>query len=396
MSKIQCFKTKIDGVSEIKRIKFTLPYPHKLVTLKEMYKLFWKDDIYEMFRFEHDDVLKKPKSYDNYRLPVNLDFHSKDTPLLYKHIVAEQILLSGINSDSYNEFFDNYSGTAFDLITLMMNPLKWVDNSHCSKNMIVDGRIAIEERDHSRYGNVQDIVDERIRKNALDFADNYVVCAEDIPEHGCIKGLHYWEEITWNISTLYDKALNGSYVTDSDFANTRSYDAPTLRNNLMIIAEYRGGKRASEILCDLKSEWTTIKAWKVEFDNMKDKDVQQFEDTLMHGFDDLLEQWKNESQPTKSASDNQSFESLLQCPANDKERVMARLRELLDGKGGQQVALILAAAMFKYHYIISMPTERQYASEFQLKGVWRSVTDYLKNHTLPNGKLNVSIDHIEI
>ena len=169
-----------------------------------------------------------------------------------------------------------------------------------------------------------------------------------------------------------------------------------MRNNLVIIAKARGGKRAAELLRLLRKEWTGIKAWKVLFDHMKDQDVQRFEETLFNGYDDLLEQWDNESQPTKSASDIQSFDSLLQCSADDKDRVISRLHELLDGKGGQQVALILAAVMYKYHYIISMPTERQYASEFQLKGVWRSVTDYLKNHTLPNGKLNVSIDHIEI
>ena len=75
---------------------------------------------------------------------------------------------------------------------------------------------------------------------------------------------------------------------------------------------------------------------------------------------------------------------------------MARLHELLDGKGGKQVALILAAAMYKYHYIISMPTEKQYTSTFRLTGSWKAVSSYIKAHTTSNGVFNECIDHIEI
>ena len=96
---------------------------------------------------------------------------------------------------------------------------------------------------------------------------------------------------------------------------------------------------------------------------------------------------KNEASP---------FQQLLQCTADDKDRVMARLHELLDGKGGKQVALILAAAMYKYHYIISMPTEKQYTSTFRLTGSWKAISSYIKAHTTSNGIFNESIDHIEI
>ena len=93
---------------------------------------------------------------------------------------------------------------------------------------------------------------------------------------------------------------------------------------------------------------------------------------------------------------NARFETLLQCPKSDIPNVLARLHELLDGNGGMTVALVLAAAKHKYHYLIAYPTEKQYRSEFSLTGTWRGVTSYLKSHTTSTGEFTESIEHIEI
>ena len=93
---------------------------------------------------------------------------------------------------------------------------------------------------------------------------------------------------------------------------------------------------------------------------------------------------------------NARFETLLQCPKSDRPNVLARLHELLDGNGGMTVALVLAAAKHKYHYLIAYPTEKQYRSEFSLTGTWRGVTSYLKSHTTSTGEFTESIEHIEI
>ena len=93
---------------------------------------------------------------------------------------------------------------------------------------------------------------------------------------------------------------------------------------------------------------------------------------------------------------DQSFSKILQCPKVERQRVISRLHELLDGKGGMHVALVLAAAKHKYHYLIAYPTEKQYRSEFSLRGTWRGVTSYLKSHTTSTGEFTESIEHIEI
>ncbi len=91
-----------------------------------------------------------------------------------------------------------------------------------------------------------------------------------------------------------------------------------------------------------------------------------------------------------------SFAELLQCPKNDQKQVLQRLHELLDNKGGMQVALVLAAAMHEYNYIIAIPTEKQYRSEFKLSGTWRAVTSYINKHTTIDGDFTAKIDHIVI
>ncbi len=91
-----------------------------------------------------------------------------------------------------------------------------------------------------------------------------------------------------------------------------------------------------------------------------------------------------------------SFQSLLQCNPGEIPNVMERLHALLDGKSGMQVAKILAAAKYKYHYLIDYPTERQYTSEFELNGTWRAVTSYISAHTTSTGEFTENIDHIVI
>lgn len=108
---------------------------------------------------------------------------------------------------------------------------------------------------------------------------------------------------------------------------------------------------------------------------------------------------KDEQPETIRKRDNtkgQSFLDILQCPKVERQRVVSRLHELLDGKGGMQVALVLAAAKYKYHYLLAIPREKQYVAEFNLKGTWRAVTSYLKSRTTSDGEFTENIDHIEI
>ncbi len=387
-------------------LKFKFPIFSSLVSLKEMYSILWENPKYQIFRNFH--LLKKPASFEGYEMPYDLPWEISATPLLYSHIVAEQLYEKG---EKWTEGFPHdyfHVGLLLRLAKLWMNPYTWEFDLFDDDKIIIDGRIAKEKYCSARFKTVQQMIHVQQVQYLLDFSDEYPICEEDEPQHGSIKGLHYWSMLTWNLDPLFDKILDGNNYSDEEFAATKSYDAAYLRKNLSIIATHRGGKRAAELLRDLQKEWKRIKIWKSDTENMSEKDMQQFELTLFHGFDDLLEEWEDgintpKVQPktpkkgkNQSIIKSQSFDSLLQCPKEQKEHVMSRLHDLLDNKGGKHVAIILMAAKQKYSLLIDIPTENQYTSEFALSGSWRAVTNYIKKHTLINGKYSEVLDHISI
>lgn len=74
----------------MKKLTFNFPTVHCLVSFKEMYSIFWKNPEYEVFRSLHE--LEKPESFDGYEMSYDdAPWESSDTPLLYRHIIAEQL-----------------------------------------------------------------------------------------------------------------------------------------------------------------------------------------------------------------------------------------------------------------------------------------------------------------
>ncbi len=353
-------------------------YKNRLVTIDEMRDLFIKR--WEKTARQSAVDLKLDEQTGLYY--ANHSFLDSDD-LLSNHLFAEQLFAKKDKVD-WKRMTDCYDYKVVRKIDHALSyPLVWLPPFDVSDEFVFVGDVAAEivppEQigfNDGRYGFYNDMRE----RGLLWFADT-------MPTKDDVYDDYRYDDIP-DTMLLWDRFLFGGY-----------HD---IRSSLEYIITFRGHAKAVEIVERFRKEWDWFLAVKFnDFDTLDNYEKERYRKALFEDLDPYLYSWKNKVQKVEApqsqpASDNQSFESLLQCPANDKERVMARLRELLDGKGGQQVALILAAAMYKYHYIISMPTERQYASEFQLKGVWRSVTDYLKNHTLPNGKLNVSIDHIEI
>lgn len=375
------------------------------VTLKEMYSIFWKNREYNFLRNLYE--LKKPESFEGYEMPYDLLWETQMCPLLCCHIVAEQLYAKGEKwADGFpHDYF--HVGLLLKLAKLWMNPLVW-DYDCIYQKIVVEGRVAKEKYTPEREKSVRQMISAQQEQYILDFADESPICKEDDPLHGSIKGLHYWTVLTWNLDPLFEKVLDGKDYSEDEITQAKSYDAAYLRKNLSIIAAHRSGKRAAKLLRDFREEWKQIKIWQSESSNMSEKDMQQFEITLFHGFDDLLEEWEagndaQKEQPktikrtkNQSVSKSQSFETLLQCPQDQKEHVMSRLHELLDNKGGKHVAMILMAAKSKESLLLDIPTEKQYTAEFTLNGTWRAVSDYIKKCTLFDGRYSVNLDHISI
>ena len=377
-----------------------------LVTLEEMYNCF-KSDEYKEFRedfdvsFVVDENGKESVSYIYaWDLPEN-------SPFLYRHIVAEQLFRTDYRLVNW-EYMSAFSeATFYELMDLMLNPLVWQDK-RLYYDSLIEGRIAKEEFDRSRLHRVWEIMYYIREEGILNFADNPYVFDEDLIGANYIKGMHDWGIITTDYGEIMMNIYQGKHFTYSDLRKNKHYDIKQLRTSILKIAEKRGGKRAEEILSMLQEEWPKIKRWKTHFENMTEDDICQFEDILMNGFETELEEWETgndapKEQPktikkakNQSVCKSQPFETLLQCPQDQKEHVMSRLHELLDNKGGKHVAMILMAAKQKYFLLLDIPTEKQYTAEFTLNGTWRAVSNYIKKCTLSNGRYSVNLDHISI
>ena len=160
-------------------------------------------------------------------------------------------------------------------------------------------------------------------------------------------------------------------------------------------------KGSKEKIRKLINNMLTLSQYQLDFDmenveeamNAQTEQLRQEQEQLES---ERLPKPEEPKQEPKTEEQMSSFAELLQCPKEDQKRVLERLHELLDNKGGMQVALVLAAALFEYNYIITIPTEKQYRSEFNLCGTWRAVTSYINKHTTIDGEFTAKIDHIVI
>ena len=109
-----------------------------------------------------------------------------------------------------------------------------------------------------------------------------------------MKRMHQWDVLTADYYELYRKAFMGEFVSEDDYKSLKLFSALILRSNLMLIAKERGGRRALEILQMLQEEWPKLKMWKNALRNMSKEEIDDFENCLNYGFDDLLEEWEKE------------------------------------------------------------------------------------------------------
>lgn len=82
-----------------------------------------------------------------------------------------------------------------------------------------------------------------------------------------------------------------------------------------------------------------------------------------------------------------SFDNIIQY--RDKEELKKRLHELIDGKSGKDVGIVLARAKTVDGYLTRFPTQKEYESEFELNGSWQSISNYFyKDDNTTLGSVN--------
>ena len=74
-----------------------------------------------------------------------------------------------------------------------------------------------------------------------------------------------------------------------------------------------------------------------------------------------------------------NFRRIIQY--KDEEKLLDRLHRLIDEKGGADVGAVLLNARQK-NYITRNPTKKEFESEFELKGSWSAISNYMSDNNV--------------
>lgn len=384
------------------------------LTLADLHELAEREPYKHSWDYLFSDYLSNRPIYDEKNDLYYYTDWTRGLSIVHRHLLVEEYMskpFSQINWKLVTNYYSLYTIRAF--INVYTHPLAWISESQFPSEYIILGKMAKEVSNYEPYdgrmGTAWEWFNQIISESILCFVDRSLVYAKDDIKNGVKKGLHRWDYI---MAKTDEDLFNHMFYEHnlSTFNDGLLYfDIDAFQRNIQFIERMRGGDMAARVIRRFQKEWEEIELWDAFCFSKYPKDhINKFKLFLFRGFEKDLEKWEGSQtreipsakstskSKSQTPSDNQSFNILLQCQEKDKEKVMARLHELLDGKGGKQVALILAAAKYKYHYIISIPTEKQYRSEFQLNGTWKAVSSYIKARTTANGEFTENIDHLDI
>lgn len=290
--------------------------PKDILSLEEMYTIFFHDEAYAHLRQENGTT-KPPSSYRGYELPINLTVYDMEEPaynLLFSHIYAEQLLHHGVDEIINMEPLIFHPNVLLNAVELWMHPLYWKTNT-TYKNMVVDGRIAVEGYYQNRRDNILALVNSIHACMVIRFVEELLATEADDSNKGKVEGLHQWDDMTTNYEVPLMKVLSGEHLSRNDVYEEAHYlDASILRASLCIIEEYFSPEVAAKTLRLLQSEWPQLKLWDEQLKYLPIEEINRFDEYLRNGFDDLLNEWENtneESFDDEEETGMVSIESIL-------------------------------------------------------------------------------------
>lgn len=249
-----------------------------------------KNKEYNLVTLEELEALYEKADGRRKDLPMKL---SSGHTLLEKHLIAERLLQMNYEKVEWLNICKSLADIC-GYAHLWAHPLAWQD-PYLYPDCVIDGRLAKEVFDDTRYPDIIDIVNYIYDQIVLNYADNPIVMNEDALEAGFAKGMHDWSTLTWGLRSILD---DGEFIKESWDSNgvyIKDYDFICLRHNLTVIAEQSSPKRAAELLRMLQDEWPKIKKWKTGLETMKEEDIEDFEYGLFNKFDDLLAAGENDN-----------------------------------------------------------------------------------------------------
>ncbi len=102
--------------------------------------------------------------------------------------------------------------------------------------------------------------------------------------------------------------------------------------------------------------------------------------------------YKKTSSEDKATREESSFYNIILY--SDKDKLVKRLHQLIDGNKGAYVGSVLYKAD-KKRYIRNIPTQDEFESEFRLVGSWQAIYNYAKPNMNNDNKLQNAIKKAE-
>ncbi len=339
------------------------------LTLNDMHVMY-DSGLYEFMREKHGATIEWHDTYDSNGKRGFMEAHVKmidnwdhpSAPLLYRHIIAEQLLADYKNVDWYEA--THYTGKRLlRMAELWMHPLADCTSDSICKLAII-GCIAKEEYAPDRKKEIRKALEYIFRSRVLWFADHPLELGSDALFIGMTKGMWAWFFLTEGYDGLIDKILEGKHIEQADTDEYKSLDIFVLRDNLNYIAQERDGATAARLLRKFQEQWPKIKLWNgCGLEELDEEEVVQFENALFLGFDDVLAEWEAEGQTPieenpESENPNAKFFNLSNFEYDVCEKELIRI--LTDSKWKSDVCRELSrSATAGYFNLKGMTNEEK-------------------------------------
>ena len=240
--------------------------------------------------------------------------NTKKHPLQLVHYIAEGLLHEELRNGEWADYELMDTWKFFKFVYLILNPLHLL----CIESEGEPRCVVTEKRVYGRYRQYESVFNSIQEERVLRFADDPPVLESDDMYWGLLKGMHSWLWLTGDYDGVIAEIIKGHGSLYDLWVSMRWYDKGSLRKNLQLIASKRSGGIAASLLRQLQKEWPEIKRWKTDATGMEEKDFVEFEDVLMHGFDDLLQEWEHATQALAEPAQS-TQEETVKCRYIDLE-----------------------------------------------------------------------------
>ena len=277
-------------------------YP--LVSIEEMRK-FLRNPLYQPTEDEAQFPLELLPDNDAGGLLYTDFFKNYGTNTLMSHILVEQLF-----DNYYNINWTRVTDTSncfvlARIVALYCNPLTWISAPDTLPgNYFVQGKIATEKFDEKRASSPElyALISESKEQRALCFAYELPLFRADKNNiFSSVLNLHRWDLLLAKPEDIVFHPLSSDdpYYTKEGL---HIFNYETLQENLQLIADNMGKKKAAEIARLLQNEWPILETLSYFQFNPENPDDLDFKHLVLEELNIFLPSWEKEDTPETSSN----------------------------------------------------------------------------------------------